>query len=140
MPLGRDGAERRGGSLPAVAALMLNAFVWGLSWWPFRALQQRGVHALWSTALVYLAAFAVFALLQPRALRELARTPGLWLLAAAAGRGPRLDRAFEPFEMIAQDEVDDATYRVGPVDGRCAVGQDLHALNHADRDHRDVDE
>jgi drug/metabolite transporter (DMT)-like permease len=73
------------GRAGAVAALALNAFVWGVSWWPFRALQERGVHALWSTALVYLAAFVLFALLQPRALRELARTPGLWLLAAAAG-------------------------------------------------------
>jgi drug/metabolite transporter (DMT)-like permease len=77
----REGSQRAG----AVAALMLNAFVWGVSWWPFRALQQRGVHALWSTALIYLLAFVVIALLQPRALRELARTPGLWLLAAAAG-------------------------------------------------------
>ncbi len=69
----------------AVAALVVNAGVWGLSWWPFRALQERGLHALWSTALIYLVAFAGFLLLRPRALRELLRTPGLWLLAVAAG-------------------------------------------------------
>ncbi|HET8748834.1 MAG TPA: DMT family transporter [Ramlibacter sp.] len=68
-----------------VLALMVNACVWGLSWWPFRALQAHGVHALWSTAVIYLAAFAVFILVRPAALPELLRTPGLWLLAGAAG-------------------------------------------------------
>lgn len=69
----------------AVAALVVNAFVWGVSWWPFRALQGQGMHPLWSTALVYLAAFSFFLLLRPRALPELLRTPALWLLAVAAG-------------------------------------------------------
>src|SRR3954451_22504037 len=74
-----------GARLAPVLALVVNAFVWGLSWWPFRALQGHGVHPLWSTALIYLVAFAGFAVLRPRAVRELLRTPGLWLLAAAAG-------------------------------------------------------
>jgi drug/metabolite transporter (DMT)-like permease len=69
----------------AVAALVVNAFVWGVSWWPFRALHAHGLHPLWSTALVYLAAFTGFLLLRPRALPELLRTPALWLLALAAG-------------------------------------------------------
>jgi drug/metabolite transporter (DMT)-like permease len=69
----------------AVAALVVNAFVWGVSWWPFRALQEHGVHPLWSTALIYLAAFIGFLLIRPRALPELLRIPGLWLLAVAAG-------------------------------------------------------
>src|SRR5437763_5140671 len=73
------------GRLAPVAALVLNAFVWGCSWWPFRALQQEGMHALWSTSLIYLVAFTGFTLLQPRALSEVLRTPGLWLLALAAG-------------------------------------------------------
>ena len=68
-----------------VAALVVNAFVWGLSWWPFRALQDHGVHALWSTAVIYLVAFTGFVVLRPAALPELLRTPGLWLLAVAAG-------------------------------------------------------
>jgi drug/metabolite transporter (DMT)-like permease len=68
-----------------VLALVLNAFVWGLAWWPFRALQDFGVHALWSTALIYLVAFTGFVVLRPAALPELLRTPGLWLLAVAAG-------------------------------------------------------
>jgi len=73
------------GRLAPVAALVVNAFVWGCSWWPFRALQEQGMHALWSTALIYLVAFAGFVALRPAALPELLRTPGLWLLAAAAG-------------------------------------------------------
>jgi drug/metabolite transporter (DMT)-like permease len=68
-----------------VLALVVNAGVWGLSWWPFRALQDHGVHALWSTALIYLVAFTGFVVLRPAALPELLRTPGLWLLAVAAG-------------------------------------------------------
>jgi drug/metabolite transporter (DMT)-like permease len=71
--------------LAPVLALVVNAFVWGLSWWPFRALQERGVHPLWSTAVIYLVAFAGFVLLRRSALPELLRTPALWLLAAAAG-------------------------------------------------------
>lgn len=66
-------------------ALVLNAFVWGCSWWPFRALQDQGVHPLWSTAVVYLVAFVAFTALRPASLPELLRTPGLWVLALAAG-------------------------------------------------------
>jgi drug/metabolite transporter (DMT)-like permease len=75
---------RRGAAAPALA-LMVNALVWGLSWWPFRQLQDQGMHPLWSTALIYLLAGGSYALLRPAALRELLRTPALWLLAAAAG-------------------------------------------------------
>jgi drug/metabolite transporter (DMT)-like permease len=78
-------AEDRGRRLAPVAALVVNAFVWGVSWWPFRALQQEGVHPLWSTALIYLLAFVGFVVLQRQAMPELLRTPALWLLALAAG-------------------------------------------------------
>ena len=71
--------------LAPVLALVVNAGVWGLSWWPFRALQEHGVHALWSTALIYLVASIAFIVVRPAALVELLRTPGLWLLAGAAG-------------------------------------------------------
>lgn len=68
-----------------VAALVFNAFVWGLSWWPFRQLQDHGVHPLWSTALIYLLSLAVLLAVRPGCVAQLARHPGLWLLAAAAG-------------------------------------------------------
>ena len=69
----------------AALALLLNAFTWGISWWPFRQLQNLGVHPLWSTALIY--AFAVLVLLavRPSAWHAFGRQPGLWILLVAAG-------------------------------------------------------
>ncbi len=72
-----------------VTALTLNALIWGLSWWPFRALDARGVHALWATALVFSLAFGVVWLgvraWRPQVLRGALASSGLWLLALAAG-------------------------------------------------------
>ena len=69
----------------AAAALLVNAFVWGVSWWPFRALQSLGLHPLWATALVY--GFAVICVLavRPGAWRAYAAHPALWWLALASG-------------------------------------------------------
>lgn len=75
-------AERAGAP---VLALVFNAFVWGISWWPFRLLQERGLHPLWSTALIYLFCLAWLLAVRPSAWRAFAREPLLWLLAAAAG-------------------------------------------------------
>ena len=41
-------------ALLAAGALVFNALVWGVSWWPFRQLQGHGLHPLWATALMYL--------------------------------------------------------------------------------------
>jgi drug/metabolite transporter (DMT)-like permease len=68
-----------------VLALVFNAFTWGVSWWPFRHLQAQGVHPLWATALCYLLVSAVLALRRPAALREVLRTPALWVLVFASG-------------------------------------------------------
>lgn len=68
-----------------VAALVFNAFVWGLSWWPFRLLQERGLHPLWSTAFIYLVSLACLLAVRPRAALGWSRQPLLWLLALAAG-------------------------------------------------------
>lgn len=72
-----------------VTALTLNALIWGLSWWPFRALDALGVHALWATALVFSLAFCVVWLgvrvWRPQALQGALASGGLWLLALAAG-------------------------------------------------------
>jgi drug/metabolite transporter (DMT)-like permease len=70
--------------LPALA-LTFNAFVWGVSWWPFRLLQAQGLHPLWATALLYALAVALLAALKPRALAQLACTPALWVLVLASG-------------------------------------------------------
>ncbi|HET7863225.1 MAG TPA: DMT family transporter [Burkholderiaceae bacterium] len=70
--------------LPALA-LMLNAFIWGVSWWPFRQLQGLGLHPLWATVLVYLVAVAVIAIARPHAFGQVLRTPALWVLVLASG-------------------------------------------------------
>ena len=70
--------------IPA-AALVVNAFIWGVSWWPFRELQGLGLHPLWSTALVYALVFAFLLTRFASMLPHFARHPGLWALAIASG-------------------------------------------------------
>lgn len=69
----------------AAAALTLNALVWGVSWWPFRELQGRGLHPLWATSLIYILALACLLLIKPAGWRGWRQYPLLWLLTAAAG-------------------------------------------------------
>ncbi|MEY4752837.1 MAG: hypothetical protein RJA44_512 [Pseudomonadota bacterium] len=73
--------------LPLLAALALlcNALVWGVSWWPFRFLAGHGLHPLWSTALVYGLALLVIMAWRPQALRQLLAHPALWGIALASG-------------------------------------------------------
>ncbi len=79
-----QGAPQTRTALPVVA-LVLNAFLFGVSWWPFRTLQGYGLHPLWATALMY--AFVVLCLLVLRrqAWRGLMRHPMLWLLVVSSG-------------------------------------------------------
>jgi drug/metabolite transporter (DMT)-like permease len=72
-------------SLWPALALVLNAFVWGVSWWPLRRLEAVGLHPLWATVLIYLFAVAAISLARPAAWRELATQPALWLLVLASG-------------------------------------------------------
>ena len=72
----------------AIAGLLANAFVWGLSWWPFKQLESLGLHPLWATALVYGIAFVAIALCCRLARIETGdwrAHPGLWLLMLASG-------------------------------------------------------
>jgi drug/metabolite transporter (DMT)-like permease len=69
----------------AALALLANAFIWGISWWPFRQLQMLGVHPLWATALIYALAVAVLLAVRPAAWRAFGRHPDLWVLLVAAG-------------------------------------------------------
>lgn len=71
-------------ALPALA-LTLNAFTWGVSWWPFRELQARGLHPLWATVLIYAVAVLGITLWRRGAWGELWRTRSLWLLVIASG-------------------------------------------------------
>ncbi|WP_341921972.1 DMT family transporter [Polaromonas sp. YR568] len=76
--------NHRGAAL-AASALVFNAFVWGVSWWPFRELQSQGLHPLWSTALIYFFSLACISAWRPGGWRGFARHPQLWCLAVAAG-------------------------------------------------------
>ncbi|MGZ5271161.1 MAG: EamA family transporter [Ramlibacter sp.] len=73
------------GRLAPALALVVNAFVWGISWWPFRELQSAGLHPLWATAFIYLVSVVLLLLARPGAWRGFAGQPLLWLLMAAAG-------------------------------------------------------
>ncbi len=73
------------GGLLAAGALVINAFVWGVSWWPFRELQQAGLHPLWATAGVYLLVCVGMLMFYFSALKDLLANPALWWLALASG-------------------------------------------------------
>ncbi|MCC7059847.1 MAG: DMT family transporter [Burkholderiaceae bacterium] len=69
----------------ALACLLFNAFVWGVSWWPFRQLNALGLHSLWATGFAFLFATVVISLWRPAAWPGLLRQPQLWWLVLAAG-------------------------------------------------------
>lgn len=75
----------RSRSAGPVFALLVNAFVWGVSWWPFRHLQAMGLHPLWATTLIYVFSAVAIIAWRPRALRQLAAHPALWLIFIASG-------------------------------------------------------
>ncbi len=72
-------------SLLAASALVINAFVWGVSWWPFRELQAAGLHPLWATAAVFLLVCVVMLVFRFNAYKALLANPVLWWLALASG-------------------------------------------------------
>jgi drug/metabolite transporter (DMT)-like permease len=78
-------SEARRAAIGPALALLVNAFTWGVSWWPFRQLQAQGLHPLWSTVLIYALAVLVITLWRPRAWSELVAAPVLWLLVLASG-------------------------------------------------------
>ncbi|HEY9105755.1 MAG TPA: EamA family transporter, partial [Roseateles sp.] len=80
-----NASPSRAGPAGPVLALLVNAFVWGVAWWPFRQLQALGLHPLWATTVIYvLSALAIIAW-RPGAARQLVREPALWLLVLASG-------------------------------------------------------
>jgi drug/metabolite transporter (DMT)-like permease len=69
----------------AVLALTVNAFTWGLLWWPFRWFAAQGLHPLWATVAVYGVVVVLISVWRPRAWGQLLRAPVLWWLLLAAG-------------------------------------------------------
>jgi drug/metabolite transporter (DMT)-like permease len=68
-----------------IAVLLVNALIWGLSWWPLKALQEEGWHPLWCTTLVFLMGTVVIAVAKPGAVAGVCRSPLLLILGLAAG-------------------------------------------------------
>ena len=68
-----------------VLGLLLNALVWGLSWWPLREMQALGLHPLWSSGLIFGLALVLLSFWKPAAWQQLRHTPALWTLMIAAG-------------------------------------------------------
>jgi drug/metabolite transporter (DMT)-like permease len=68
-----------------VLALLFNAFTWGLSWWPLRAMHDAGLHPLWATALIYALIALLLVSIRPARLRDVLRHRGLWVLGLASG-------------------------------------------------------
>jgi drug/metabolite transporter (DMT)-like permease len=64
---------------------MTNAFIWGVSWWPFRELQNYGLHPLWATAAIYLLVCGGMLVFYFSTLKDLLANPVLWWLALASG-------------------------------------------------------
>ncbi len=70
----------------AVAALLLAATLWGLSWYPLRWLDSGGLAGTWATLVIYLAAGLAGLWPLARAWRKGLERPGvLWVLALASG-------------------------------------------------------
>lgn len=78
-------AAQRAVAVAPALALAFNAFVWGVSWWPFRQLGALGLHPLWATVVVYALSVGIITLARPRAWRSLLTTPVTWWLVVAAG-------------------------------------------------------
>jgi EamA domain-containing membrane protein RarD len=70
--------------LPALA-LTLNAFTWGVSWWPLPAAAGAGLHPLWATALIYAVAVVVISLRSRAPGASCCARRRLWVLVLAAG-------------------------------------------------------
>lgn len=70
--------------MPALA-LVFNAFVWGVSWFPFRQIASHGLHPLWTTCLIYLAIAVLMGLVRRQAWKGFAAFPMLAVLGLAAG-------------------------------------------------------
>ena len=68
-----------------IFALLLNALIWGLSWWPFRLMHDAGLHPLWATAFMYALVLVGLMALRPGAVRQVWRYPVLILLAVSSG-------------------------------------------------------
>ena len=78
------GARQVHSPLP-FAALLFNALVWGLAWWPFQQMHRAGLHPLWATACMYAVVLLGLSVWRPGLWRQVRAHPQLWLLALSSG-------------------------------------------------------
>jgi drug/metabolite transporter (DMT)-like permease len=69
-----------------VAGILSGALVWGLIWYPYRALQEAGVTGPLATLITYLLAMLCGAFMLPRVWRELPRA-GWWAVGLVLSAG-----------------------------------------------------
>ena len=69
----------------SVGALLLNALIWGVLWWPLQRLQADGLHPLWVTAMVYGVVFALLLVFYFDCWTDFVRDRQMWFLGLAAG-------------------------------------------------------
>ena len=69
----------------AAGAIVVNAFIWGVSWWPLKSLQNSGLHPLWATAAIYMLVSVGMLIFYRQSGRALLANPHLWFLALASG-------------------------------------------------------
>jgi drug/metabolite transporter (DMT)-like permease len=65
--------------------LTFNALVFGVSWWPLRALQSHGLHPLWATAFIFIFSVLCILAISSQGWRDFIRQPLLFLLLLASG-------------------------------------------------------
>ena len=81
-----------------VLALLCNALLWGLSWWPFRSMHAAGLHPLWATAVMYTLVCAVMLAARPGSLGDLLGDQAAEILGATGDQGD-----FAPNGMISHE-------------------------------------
>lgn len=69
----------------AVAALLVNTTIWGLSWTGTRALEGMGLHPVWATAAIFSLCTVLLVALRYRDLPQLWRHPALLWVGLATG-------------------------------------------------------
>jgi drug/metabolite transporter (DMT)-like permease len=69
----------------APLALIFNAFVWGVSWFPFRQIEDHGLHPVWATGLIYVVICLAMGWARRHAWQAFVAQPALVLLGLAAG-------------------------------------------------------
>ena len=76
---------KRTSLLPAAFAALINATVWGVSWFPLHWLEAHGVPALWTTLLIFAACTMLIWVVRPGAWRHLVTSPQLIWVCLASG-------------------------------------------------------